>query len=316
MLGAYYRGSTTLSLEEIDEPKPKANEVKIKIIVNTICNSTDRKIIMGLRDKVIGVNRILGHESGGIIEEVGELVSDYKVGDRVATEEWGTYTEYVCATTDKVQHVPNSLSFDQIALTEIVMKVYQMSARSIIPGDTVVISGQGAAGLIFTQLAKMMGASKIIVTDLYDFKLDKAKDYGADTVINASVGDTVEKIKEALNGTAADVIIEAAGTVESAVSIQWVPSVYGAKIIQFGVVPKETPYSFYHLHDRGREIVTMGTCRFLDESLPYKRAIQLIAEGKIEIESFITHRFKLEDINKAFDLVLNHPDQINKIVIE
>lgn len=316
MLGAFYRGHIKFSLEEIEIPKPKANEVKIKIIANTICNSTDRKIIMGLRDHIFGVNVLLGHESGGIIEEVGELITDYKVGDRVAVEAWGTYTEHICTTTDKIQHVPDNLNFDQIALTEIVMKVYQMAAGNIIPGDTVVILGQGAAGLIFTQLAKLAGASKIIVTDLYDVKLEKSKEYGADVVIDASKEDSLEAITKALDGLTADVIIEAAGVVETPAIAQRVPNTYGGKILQFGVVPYDVSYSFSHLHDCGQEVVTIGACRFIDEFLPYKRAIQLISEGKIEVESFITHRFKLAEINDAFDLVLKKPEEIIKIVIE
>lgn len=316
MLAAYYKGDIKFVLEDIEVPVPKANEVKVKIITNTICNSTDRKIIMGLRDHIFGVNVILGHESSGIIEEVGALVTDYKVGERVAVEAWGTYTKCICTTTDKIQHVPDNLSHDQIALTEIAMKVYQMAAGNIIPGDTVVILGQGAAGLIFTQMAKLAGASKIIVTDLFDVKLEKAKSYGADVVINAAQEDSLEAITKALGEGTADVIIEAAGVVETPPIALRVPNTYGAKILQFGVIPYDVPYSFSHLHDRGQQVLTIGACRFLDESLPYRRAIQLISEGKLEVESFITHRFKLADINDAFDMVINRPGEIIKIVIE
>ncbi len=287
MLGAYYRGNVKFSMEEIEVPKPKANEVKIKIMANSVCNSTDRKIITGLRDDVIGVNRILGHESGGVVEEVGELVTEFRVGDRVATEAWGTYTEYICTTEDMCQHVPDSLSWDEIALSEIVMKVYQMAAGNVIPGDTVVIFGQGAAGLIFTQLAKLSGASKIIVTDLYDVKLEKAKSYGADVAINADKAreEVLADISEALGDRTADVIIEAAGVVETAAQALRVPNTYGAKILQFGVLPAEVSYSFTHLHDCGQQVVTIGACKFVDEHLPYRRSIQLIAEGKVEVQS-------------------------------
>jgi len=316
MLAAHYRGHVKFSLEEIPVPSPKANEVKVRIVANTICTSTDRKIVMGLRDHIFGVNVVLGHESTGIIEEVGELVKDYKVGDRVAVEAWGTYTKYICTTQDMILHVPDNLTMDEIALTEIAMKVYTMAAGNIIPGDTVVILGQGSAGLIFTQLAKMAGASKIIVTDLYGWKLDKAKEYGADVVINASECDQLEAIKEALGDKTADVIIEAAGSDDTPPIALRVPSTYAAKILQFGVIPHDVAYSFSHLHDGGQEVVSIGACFWKDKYLPYKRAIQLISEGKLEVASFVTHRFKLEDINDAFDLVLNHPDQINKIVIE
>lgn len=316
MLAAIYKGDIKFSLEDIEEPKPKANEVKIRVIANTICTSTDRKIIMGLRDHIFGVNVVLGHESSGVVEEVGDLVTDFKVGDRVAAEVWGSYTKYICTTTDKIQHAPDNLNFDQIALTEITKIVYQMAAGNILPGDTVVILGQGAAGLVFTQLAKLAGASKVIVTDLYDHKLEKALSYGADVAINASKVDSLEAIKEALGEGRADVIVEAAGVVETPPIAQRVPNTYGGKILQFGVVPHDVSYSFSHLHDCGQQVITIGSCRFIDQSFPYRRALQLVSEGKIEVESFITHRFKLENINDAFDLVLNHPEAINKIVIE
>ncbi len=316
MIGAFYRGDTVLSLEQINEPTPMPNEVKVKVVTNTICNSTDRKIVTGLRKERFGVGNIIGHESGGIIVEAGSLVTDFSIGDRVASDEWGTYTEFFCTTTDKLQHVPDHLNWDEIALCEIVMKVYQMAAGNILSGDTVVILGQGPAGLLFTQLAKLAGASRIIVTDLYDFKLDRAKTYGAEVAINASEGDPLEAISDALGTDKADVVVEAAGVMDTAKQALRVPSVYGSKIIQFGVVPGEVPYNFGYLHDCGQQIVTIGACNFADPTLPFKRAIQLLSEGKIEVKSFISHRFTLSQINDAFDLVLNRPSEILKIAIE
>lgn len=318
MKAAVFKGVVELSLEELVEPKVKANEVKVQIMINTICNSTDRKILHGLRDEGVGINNIIGHESGGIVVEVGELVEGFEVGDRVACDEWGTYTEFICTKADNLVKVPDNMTWDEISLAEIVMKVYQMSAQHIIPGDTVVVLGQGPAGLIFTQIAKLCGASKIVVSDLSDMKLKKSLEYGADVAINADNKTNEEVISEVNSyiGEGADVIIEAAGVVDTGLQALKINDAYGVKIMQFGVIPYLVNYDFAYLHDRGKQILTMGSCRFVDTHRPFKRAVQLIGEGKIEVASFITHRYKLNQINEAFQLVENKPKEVIKIAIE
>lgn len=320
MLAAYYRTTGSLSLEETDIPEPKAHELQIQIKVTTVCGSTDMKIIKGLRDHAFGRDIILGHESSGIVTKVGELVSGFKVGDRVACEAWGTYAQYVCCTTDKVQLLPMNTTWTQGAVAELLLKVYQMCAGKILPGDTVAILGQGSAGLLFTQMAKLMGASRIVVSDLVSAKLDLARRFGATATINASLEnqneqDIISQFMDYTDGKGADVVIEAAGVVDTVKLSPYVTKRYGATILQFGVVPFETPYSFSRTHDYGQTILTIGSCRFIDSTLPYKRAVQLISEGQIDVHSLITHTFKLSQINKAFTLLREQPEEVIKIAI-
>ena len=316
MLAAFYREKGSLSLEEIEIPEPKANEVQVRIKENTVCGSTDMKIISGIRDAVFGRNIILGHESSGIITQTGGLVAGFRPGDRVACECWGTYAEYACTTTDKIQHIPFDMTWTEAALSELAMKVYQMAARNILPGDTVVILGQGAAGLIFTQMAAAMGASRIITTDLYDRKLELSKSLGADHTINASHEDVIKKVGAYTRGIGADVVIEAAGVRETVETAPYVAKRYGATILQFGVPPTNAEYSFSRMHDYGQTMLTIGSCRFIEPDLPYKRAIRLISEGKIKLDAFVTHRFSLKDINRAFELLKRNPGEVIKIAIE
>jgi 2-desacetyl-2-hydroxyethyl bacteriochlorophyllide A dehydrogenase len=319
MKAAVFKGVVELNLENLPEPQVKPNEVKVKIMLNTICNSTDRKILHGLRDEGVGVNNIIGHESGGVVVEVGSLVEGFEIGDRVACDEWGTYTEFICTKAENLVKVPDNMTWDEISLAEIVMKVYQMSAQHIIPGDTVVILGQGPAGMIFTQMAKLCGASKVVVTDLSDMKLKKSlEDYGADVAINAENKTNEDMVNEINShiGSGADVVIEAAGVVDTGLQALQINDTYGVKIMQFGVIPYLLNYDFAHLHDRGKQILTMGSCRFVDTHRPFHRAVKLIAEGKIEVASFITHRFKLDQINQAFSLVETNPKEVIKIAID
>lgn len=316
MIAAFYREKGSLSIEETDIPEPKANEVQICIRQNTICGSTDMKIIKGLRDATFGRNIILGHESSGVITKVGELVTGFKPGDRVASECWGAYAEYTCTTTDKIQHIPDEMSYTEAALSELVMKVYQMAARNILPGDTVVILGQGAAGLIFTQFAVLMGASCIIVSDLYDLKLDTARKFGAQYTINPNQEDVIKRVHEITGGKGADVVIEAAGVKDTVETAPYAAKRYGGTILQFGVPPVNVDYSFTRTHDYGQTILTIGSCRFVEQDLPYKRSIQLIAEGKIRLDAFVTHRYPLKRINEAFELIKKSPEKVIKIAID
>jgi threonine dehydrogenase-like Zn-dependent dehydrogenase len=323
MLAAFYRENGRLHLEDIPIPEPAENEVQVEVQVNTICGSTDRKIISGLRSSAFEKDVILGHEAGGIVVKVGKLVTDFQIGDRVACEAWGTYTKYLCTTPDLIQHVPDNLSWDEIALAEITMKVYQMIAGQVLPGDTVIILGQGASGLLFTQMARLMGASRIIVSDLYDFKLETAKEFGAHHVINAQTEDVIKKALAYTDGKGADVVIEAAGVPETVMTAPYVAHTaryrakgYGSKILQFGVVPQHVTYDFARTHDYGQTILTIGSCRFIEEDLPFRRAIQLISERRIQLDSFITHRFPLNEINQAFDVIKHQPETVIKIAID
>lgn len=314
MLAAYFRKTGELSLEEVPAPEPEANQVQVQMKINTICGGTDSEILSGVRPYPKDI--ILGHEGGGVVTKVGSRTKKLKPGMRVASEAWGGYAGYVADVEDMFQPVPDSMSWEEISLAEITLKCWQMAARNIKPGDTVVVLGQGAAGLIFTQLAKIMGASCIVVTDLYDFKLKKALAYGAQSAFNGTETDLAAKVMQATGGQGADVVIEATGRKAGVELAPHVTKRYGALILQFGVVAENATYNFKTTHDKGQSILTIGACRFPDPTEPLRASVRLIAEKKIEVASFITHRFPLAKINQAFQLLREHPEQVLKVAID
>jgi L-iditol 2-dehydrogenase len=315
MLAAYYRKPGALSLEHIECPQPQADEVQVRIEMNTICGATDTKIITGLRDRRFPRDVIMGHESAGVVTAVGERVKGFVPGDRVASMAWGTYTEMICATADLLTQVPDAISWEEASMAEITMKVYQMAYANIQPGDTVVILGQGVAGLLFTQIARLMGAAKVYVSDLYPEKLQWSVRFGADGTVNAREEDVLSAFSRLTANAGADVVIEAAGVKETVEQAPFVAKSYGATLLQFGVCPYPVSYDFSYCHDHGQTIKTMGSCKFRPEMFFFERAVYLIASGAINVRDMITQRFPLRLINDAFRLIHSEPQNVIKIAI-
>lgn len=315
MLAAFYREPGALSLEQVECPQPRPHEVQVRIAVNTICGATDTKIISGLRDRRFPRNVIMGHEAAGTVAATGGLVEGFAPGDRVASMAWGTYTETICTTPELLARVPDSVSWEEASMAEITMKVYQMAYGNIHPGDTVVILGQGVAGLLFTQVARLMGAGRIFVSDLYEEKLRWAEQFGADATVNAGGEDVPAAFARLTAGAGADVVIEAAGVKETVAQAPALTKSYGATLLQFGVCPFPVSYDFSYAHDHGHTIKTMGSCKSRPELFFFGRAVYLIASGSIRVKEMITQRFPLRQINDAFRLIKAEPAKVIKIAI-
>jgi len=315
MLAAFYRKPGALSLEEVECPQPRADEIQVRIAVNTICGATDTKIITGLRDRRFPRDVIMGHESAGTVTATGAAVRGFAPGDRVASMAWGTYTETICTTGDLLARVPDPLTWEEASMAEITMKVYQMAYNNIQAGDTVAVLGQGVAGLLFTQVARLMGAAKIFVSDLYEEKLQWAERFGADGTVNASREDVPAGLARLTGNRGADVVIEAAGVKDTVEQAPYVAKEYGATLLQFGVCPYPVSYDFAYAHDHGQTIKTMGSCKFRPEMFFFERAIDLIASGAVNVKDMITHRFPLRLINDAFQLIQTEPQNVVKIAV-
>jgi len=160
----------------------------------------------------------LGHEGGGTIVEAGSAVDEYlgggkvKVGDKVGSLVYPTYTDYWVTDPAHVQPIPEGISFEVGCLYEpLGCAVWAALYMGVKLGDTVAINGVGFAGNILLQGAIKAGASKVIAVDVVKTKLDIAKKLGADNVLNANEVDPVEGVNELTDGEGVDVAIETVG---------------------------------------------------------------------------------------------------------
>lgn len=329
-----------LRVESIKKPNILDNEVLIKVKNSGICGS-DLAIYKGTW-KVCKEPIILGHEFSGIVENIGKGVKYINIGDRVAVDpnilcgkcyfcrmseknyycinrrviggaRWlnGGFSEFVRAPEKVVYKLPDKIGFEEATLIEpIACGVRGIDRVNIQRGDCVVILGAGPMGLIMLQLAKLSGASKVIITDVVGTRLKRATRLGADVTVDSKEKDVNEEIIILTEGIGADVVIEAVGsskTVEETISL----ARRGGRVNIFGVSPPEDiaeikPYELYE-----KEItITTTFCN----PFTFQRTIRLLEENRIHTKELISHAFSLDRIEQAFDVMENEVDRCKVII--
>lgn len=332
MKALIYRGPGKKEWTEAARPAlTKSTDAIVKIVHTTICG-TDLHILKGDVPAVTD-GRILGHEGVGIIEEVGEAVSNFKKGDRVLIScitscgrcsyckkqlyahcqdgGWilghkinGTQAEYV-----RIPHADNSLyqipaGVDEAAilmLSDILPTGFEIGVLSgqVKPGDTVAIVGAGPIGMATLLTAKFYSPSRIIMVDLDESRLETAKKFGATDLVNSSKENAVEKIKSMTDGLGVDVAIEAVGIGATFDICQKVIRP-GGHIANIGVHGKSVEL---HLEDLWIKNITLTTGLVSTSSTPM--LLQTVKAGTLAPEKLITHRFKLEEMLKAYEVFGN-----------
>ncbi len=207
-----FGGAENLSFDEIEKPKPKADEVLIKTEAAGI-NFADIMLRQGKYLFRPELPFTPGFEAAGTIAEVGEKVEKFKVGQRVlAMMKGGGYAEFAAANASQIVPIPDEMSFGEST----VLLVQGLTALGLLenlkPDDTILIhAAAGGVGSLLVQLAKIKGAKKIIGTASSESKLERIVNLGADVGINYTESDWTEQIKSAADGRGADLIIEMVG---------------------------------------------------------------------------------------------------------
>lgn len=187
---------------------PKAGEMQVRLAVSTISSGTERANLVG--DPNIGPNsagavvfpRILGYSSSGVVEAVGEGVTDFKTGDRVAMS-WTTHTQVLNINQDCVYKLPDNVSFNDGALLHIsIFPLAAIRKCHLEIGESAIVMGMGVLGLIAIPLLKAAGAVPIIAVDPIPEKREKALAVGADYALDPYAEDFAKTVKELTNGGA------------------------------------------------------------------------------------------------------------------
>lgn len=332
MKALVYHGPNKIKLE--NKPKPKIEDPKdciVRIIATTICG-TDLHIWKGDVPEVEN-GRTLGHEGIGIIETVGNGVSNFRVNDKVLIScitscgicsfckkqmysqcekgGWllghkidGTQAEYVripLADTS-LHHLPKNVDEEAVIMfSDILPTGFETGVLKgqVKLGDTVAIIGAGPIGLSTLLTAQFYSPDIIIVVDLEDYRLEVAKKLGATYVINDNDKTAVSKILEMTQQKGVDVAIEAVGTPEAFDTCQAIIAP-GGHMANIGVHGKSVSL---HLEKLWNKNVTLTTALVDTSSIP--TLLKVFENGKLNPSTLITHHFTLDEIIKAYEIFKN-----------
>ena len=330
MRALVYHGPGNKAWEEVPEPTIlEDTDAIVHVDAVTICG-TDLHILKGDVPAVTD-GRILGHEAVGTVTEVGNGVKNVHLGDRVLVScitacgrcrycregsygqcigggGWilghridGTQAEYVRVpfADNSTYAVPDGVTDEEVLmLADILPTGYEVGVLNgaVRPADTVAIVGAGPIGLAAMLGAKMLSPSHIVAIDLAEGRLEAAKQFGADIVINNGVDDPVGRVRELTEGLGADVAIEAVGVPETfELCTQLVRP--GGHVANVGVHGRPATL---HLEDLWIKNVTITTGLVDTYSTP--TLLRLVAARQIDSARFITHRFGIDDFLGAYDV--------------
>jgi L-iditol 2-dehydrogenase len=326
---------------ETERPVPGPGEVLVQIRAALTCGTDLKTYRRGHPVLIKETPSVFGHEMAGVIAGLGAGVEGFAIGQRVVAANSapcgrcfycrqgrlslcerldflnGAYAEYIAVPARIVAHnllpIPDGVSFRQAALTEpLACAVHGIERSKIGLGDTVCVIGHGPIGLMLTRLAKLKGA-RVIVVGRNPFKLDKARQFGADELVDITKGfDPVEAVRALTpRGRGVDVAIEAVGlpeTWEQAISM----TRPGGLVNLFGGCKSGTHVKVdtRRLHYDELEIIGVfhHTPRYV------WAALSLIAGGQIDADALITHEIPLERLEEALQLMSQ--GQTLKVAVE
>ena len=207
-----YTEPCVAKLLEYDISEPQANEVQVRLAVSTISSGTERANLVNVSTSGVHAPfpRIQGYSSAGVVEVVGEGVTEFKVGDRVAMS-WSIHSQLLNINKDLVYKLPDGISFNDGALMHIgIFPLAAIRKCRLEIGESAIVMGLGVLGLVAIPLLKAAGAVPVIAVDPVPEKREKALKVGADYALDPFAADFADTVKE-ITGGGAKVGIEVTG---------------------------------------------------------------------------------------------------------
>lgn len=324
----------SISIKSVDKPVLKDNEVIIKIEYVGICGSDIHYYQHGrIGDFIVKEPLVLGHECSGTIVEIGNKVNKFELGDRVVVEPGygcnkcdyckngnynlcdnmtfmatppidGAFAEYITYKEDMIFKLPDSMSTLEGSLIEpLAIGIYAAKVGQVEPNKKILIQGAGCIGLVTLLACKAFGTSDITITDIIDFRLEKAKELGALKTINIS--------KEKIIETDFDIIIDCVG-IESTMKTSVDYAKKGAVIVLVGMGSNDNiKFNLNRVISKELQLKTIFRYKNI-----FKTAIKLVEEKSIDISNIVSDTFSFDEIKKAFEYVSNNSDKVIKAVIK
>ena len=335
---AMYYNNSDVRLEEMPVPEIGPGELLLKVEASGLCGSDVMEWY-----RIQRAPMVLGHEVSGEVVQVGVGVEQYKEGDRLVVTHhvpcnachWclsgrhtdcdtlhttsfdpGGFAEYLRIPQINVNRgvfpIPDHVGYDEASITEPLACVYRGQRRANLqPGQNVLVLGSGLAGLIHINLARALGAGRIIATDMVDYRLDAARKLGADVTFSA-MEDVPARLREANNGRLADLVIVCTGALPAL--RQALESVErGGTVLFFAPTAPGVSLPLPINDVFFRNDVTLTTT-YAGAPADLATAMDMIASGRVQVGEMISHRLGLAEAGLGFKLTADAGDSLKVII--
>lgn len=326
---AVLRGIRDVAIEDRPVPVPEPHQVVVAVKATGICGSDVHYYEHGrIGDFIVDAPMVIGHESAGVITEVGSAVDPERIGQTVALEPGipcrrceqclqgrynlcadvvffatppvdGSIAGFVAIDADFAHPAPAGLSFEQAAMAEPVsVGLWAAWKARITAGDRVLVTGAGPIGLFAAQVARALGAAEVTITDLSDYRLSVAR----------GMGFTVAGPDDAV-GSSYAVLLECSGSAAALDSgLRALAPAGRAVLVGMGADSVSISVPLV----QNRELTISGIFRYANT---YPTALRLISGGAVATEPVITHRFDLEDTEAALTLARREQQSLKAVVV-
>lgn len=324
----YGRQNGDVEVRDVPEPgKIGPNQVLLDVKAAGVCGS-DIHMWREQQSWAVKLPLVLGHEFCGVIADVGDQVTGYKVGDRVACETAaqvcgqcvyclsgnynlcpnrlgygaladGAFTRYVVARPQILHRVPDNVPFEHAALTEPICVAYNalVEKTQMKPGDFVVIQGPGPIGIMALQIVRLRGAGTIVVlgTDVDKHRLDVAAELGAHYTVNIQHEDPMQLIKSLGDGFGADLVVDCTGVSKALKqSLEMVRP--NGRITKIGWGPQPLDFNLDPLV--GKAVTLQGS--FSHTYPTWERVLGLLSTGQVNLNPVIGGVYGLDEWEEGF----------------
>ena len=320
MKAARLTGPKHFEFLDVEQPVPSDGQCLIKLEQVSVCGSDIRHgygPIHPEEDYPMEIGRPCHELAGTIVES---RTDEFHEGQRVipiAYPGTGGLCEYVLSEPSRMALVPDEGSLDEWIMCQPSGTVlYSCAQMGSVLGKNVLVLGQGSIGLSFTMITSRMGARNVISADLLDYRLEKAKLFGATHTVNLDKQDLTEAVMEITNGEGADITVEAAGYPDTF-------NLAFSQVKQFGTVmifgiqsDKYVPLEHNYLMDKQPRIIPTTGARSGDPITQIRDMINLRNRGWADPAELVTHKLGFSGVQQAYDMYEQRQDEIIKVVMD
>lgn len=327
-----------IEFHEVPVPDPKTGEVLIKIMNIGICGS-DIHVYHG-KHPFTSYPVTQGHEVSGLIEKIGEGTTGFTIGQKVTVQPQvvcgecypcrhgkynlceklkvmgfqttGMASQYFAVDAKRVTALPETISLEEGALIEpLAVAVHAVGCAGDVNGKSICVLGAGPIGILTAQVAKGLGAHNVMITDVSDIRLAKAKEVGVEACINTKTEDFATEFIRYFGPDKADVIYDCAGnniTMNQAIR----SARKGSVLILVAVFDGMATVDLAVLNDHELSLNTSMMYRNED----YQKAIELVSERKVQLKPLISKKFSFQQYQSAYKYIDENRESTMEVIVD